>query len=364
MNPKEERSYSIAVIPGDGIGPEVTEEGLKVLGAVSKVTGATFETKTYPYGAEHFLATGEMFPDDAFREAASADAIFLGAIGDPRIERGKLERAIIGRIRWELDLYVNLRPIRLYAEHLCPLKGKSPDDVDMLVVRENTEGLYTGPGGFMKKGTREEVAVQEMMFTRRGVERIIRYAFEATRRRKGKEGRKRLTLVDKANAVGAFDLWRRTFAEVGEEYPDIETDTAYVDAACMWMIKNPEWFDTVVTSNMLGDIITDLGAMIQGGMGLAASGNINPETVSMFEPIHGSAPRHAGRNKANPLAAIMAVQLMLDFLGEERSAEVLEETVARLLRDRIIPSVAADGSMGTREMGDLVAKEAAAALGG
>jgi 3-isopropylmalate dehydrogenase len=361
MEPKE-RNYRIAVIPGDGIGPEVTDEGLKVLNAVSKATGAVFETKTYPYGAEHFLSTGEMFPDEAFREVSGSDAILLGAIGDPRIERGKLERAIIGRIRWELDLYVNLRPIRLYAEHLCPLKGKGPDDVDMLVVRENTEGLYTGPGGFMKKGTPDEVAVQEMMFTRKGVERIIRYAFEAARRRSGKGGRRRLTLVDKANAVHAFDLWRRTLDEVGKEYPDIETDTAYVDAACMWMVKNPEWFDTVVTSNMFGDIVTDLGAMIQGGMGLAASGNIHPGKVSMFEPIHGSAPRHAGQNKANPLATIMAVQLMLDFLGEMRSAEVLEETVARLLRERTIPSVAADGSMGTREMGDLVAGEVASAL--
>jgi 3-isopropylmalate dehydrogenase len=360
--PKEKRPYTISVIPGDGIGPEVTDEALRVLEAVSGATGVTFQTKSYPFGGDHFLATGDIFPAEAFREVSQTDAVLLGAIGDPRVERGLLERGIVGKLRWDLDLYVNLRPIKLYAEHLCPVKGKGPDDVDMLVVRENTEDVYTGPGGFLKKGTPDEVAVQEMMFTRKGVERIVRYAFEAARKREGREGRRRLTLVDKANAVSAFDLWRRTFEEVGREYPDVEGDTAYVDAACMWMVKNPEWFDTVVTSNMFGDIVTDLGAMIQGGMGLGGSGNIHPGKVSMFEPIHGSAPRHAGQNKANPLAAIMAVQLMLDFLGETRSAQALEEAVARLLRDRVIPSVAADGTITTREIGDLVVQEVSAEL--
>jgi 3-isopropylmalate dehydrogenase len=354
-----EKTYRIAVIPGDGIGPEVTDEALKVLDAVSGATGAAFDTKTYPFGGDHYLATGEVFPDEAFAEVSGMDAVLLGAIGDPRVETGMLERGIVGRLRFELDLYVNLRPIRLYAEHLCPIKGKGPDDVDMVIVRENTEDLYTGLGGFLRKGTPHEVAVQELVFTRRGVERIIRYAFETARLR-GK--RRKLTLVDKANAVRAFDLWRRTFEEVGREYPDVERDSAYIDAACMWMVKNPEWFDTVVTSNVFGDIITDLGAMIQGGMGLAASANIHPGRVSMFEPIHGSAPRHAKQNKANPLAAIMAAQLMLDFLGEETSARAIEDVVARLLRDRVIPSVAADGAITTRDMGDLVAREVAEEL--
>jgi 3-isopropylmalate dehydrogenase len=354
----EKKTYRIAVIPGDGIGPEVTREALKVLEAVSRTEGFTLETKTYPFGGDHYLATGEVFPEEAFREVSEMDAVLLGAIGDPRVETGFLERGIVGKLRFELDLYVNLRPIRLYAEHLCPLKGKRPEDVDMVVVRENTEDLYTGLGGFLRKGTPHEVAVQELLFTRRGVERIIRYAFETARKRP----RKKVTLVDKANAVRAFDLWRRTFDEVGREYPDVERDAAYVDAAAMWMVKNPEWFDVVVTSNVFGDILTDLGAMIQGGMGLAASGNIHPGRVSMFEPIHGSAPRHAGKNRANPLAAIMAGQMMLDFLGESRAAQAIEETIARLLRDRVIPSVAADGTMGTREMGDLVAAEVEKAL--
>jgi 3-isopropylmalate dehydrogenase len=279
------------------------------------------------------------------------DAILLGAIGDPRLPVGMLERAIISGIRFGLDLYVNLRPIKLFAADLCPLKGKGPEDIDMVVVRENTEDVYAGIGGFLKKGTPDEVAVQEMMFTRKGTERVVRYAFELARARaKGKK----LTLVDKANAVGAMDLWTRTFEEVGREYSDIAKDHAYIDAACMWMVKNPESFDTIVVSNMFGDILTDLGAAIQGGMGIAASGNIHPGRVSMFEPIHGSAPKHAGRNVASPVGAILASQMLLAYLGETEGAELIEESVAELFATGKLRSAGTDSGVGTREQGDWV----------
>src|SRR5262245_47159253 len=261
------KEYSIAVIAGDGIGPEVVRQGLRVLERVASIEGFRVRQTAYPFGAEHYLATREVFPDRAFEEVKRHQAILLGAIGDPRIEVGLLEFGVIAKMRFELDLFVNLRPVRLYAEHLCPLKGKTPEDVDFVVVRENTEDAYAGMRGFFKKGTPDEIASQEIIFTRKGVEGVIRYAFELARKR----GRaKKLTLVDKANAVRAMDLWTRTFEEVGREYPDIARDHAYIDAACMWCVKNPEWFDTVVTSNMFGDILTDLAAMIQGGLGIAA----------------------------------------------------------------------------------------------
>jgi len=345
------KEYTIAVIAGDGIGPEVVTEGLRVLERVAAIEGFRVRTTSYPLGAEHYLKTREIFPDQAFEEVRQHQAILLGAIGDPRIEIGLLEFGIIARLRFELDLYVNLRPVRLYAEHLCPLKDKTPEDVDFIVVRENTEDAYAGMRGFFKKGTPDEVATQEIIFTRKGVERVIRYAFDLARRR----GRaKKLTLVDKANAVRAMDLWTRTFEEVGREYPDITRDHAYIDAACMWCVKNPEWFDTVVTSNMFGDILTDLAAMIQGGLGIAASGNLHPGQVSLFEPIHGSAPKYAGKNVANPLATVMAVSMMLDNLGEARAAARIEDTVAGLLRSRRIPSLGSDSGLGTRAIGDLV----------
>ena len=310
------KEHAIAVLAGDGIGPEVVRQGLRVLERVAAIEGFRVRTTSYPFGAEHYLQTKEIFPDAAFREVTDQNAILLGAIGDPRIEVGLLEFGIIAKLRFELDLFVNLRPVKLYAEHLCPLKGKTPEDVDFIVVRENTEDAYAGMRGFFKKGTPDEVATQEIIFTRKGVERVIHYAFDLARRR----GRtKKLTLVDKANAVRAMDLWTRTFEEVGREYPDITREHAYIDAACMWCVKNPEWFDTVVTSNMFGDILTDLAAMIQGGLGIAASGNIHPGQVSLFEPIHGSAPKYAGKNVANPLATIMAVSMMLDYLGEARA---------------------------------------------
>src|SRR5437667_1410989 len=345
------KSYRIAVIPGDGIGPEVVKQGLRVLERVAALEGFTARTTPYPFGAEHYLKTREIFPEAAFDEVRGHDAILLGAIGDPRLEVGLLEFGIIAKLRFELDLFVNLRPVKLYAEHLCPLKDKKPEHVDFVVVRENTEDAYAGMRGFFRKGTPDEIATQEILFTRRGTERVIRYAFELCRRR-GKA--KKLTLVDKANAVRAMDLWTRTFEEVGREYPDIARDHAYIDAATMWCVKNPEWFDTVVTSNMFGDILTDLAAMIQGGLGIAASGNIHPGRVSLFEPIHGSAPKYAGKNVASPIATVMAVQMMLDYLGEKRAAQRIEETVAALLRSKRIPSLGSDSGLSTRAVGDLV----------
>ena len=348
------KSYKIAVIAGDGIGPEVVREGVRVLERIAAIEGFGVGLTRFPFGAEHYLKTKEIMPDSAFEEIRGHDAILLGAIGDPRIQVGLLEFGIIARMRFGLDLYVNLRPVKLYAEHLCPLKDKRPEDVDFAVVRENTEDAYAGMYGYFKKGTPDEIATQEILFTRKGVERIIRFAFELARRR----GRgKKLTLVDKANAVRAMDLWTRTFEEVGREYPDIARDHAYIDAATMWCVKNPEWFDTVVTSNMFGDILTDLAAMVQGGLGIAASGNLHPGRVSLFEPIHGSAPKYAGKNVANPLATIMAVQMMLDYLGEKRAAQRIEEAVAGLLRTKRVPSLGSDSGLGTGAVGDLVLGE-------
>ena len=345
------KEYAIAVIPGDGIGPEVVRQGLRVLERVAAAEGFAARTTVYPFGADHFLKTREIFPDKAFDEVKGHDAILLGAIGDPRIEIGLLEFGIIAKLRFELDLYVNLRPVRLYAEHLCPLKGKTPEDVDFIVVRENTEDAYAGMRGFFKKGTPDEVATQEIIFTRKGTERVIRYAFDLARRR----GRgKKLTLVDKANAVRAMDLWTRVFAEVGAEYPDVERDHQYIDAACMYVVRDPSGYHTAVTSNMFGDILTDLAAMIQGGLGIAASGNIHPGRLSLFEPIHGSAPKYAGKNVANPLATVMAVSMMLDYLGETRAAARIEDAVAGLLRSKRIPSLGSDSGLTTEGIGDLV----------
>jgi len=352
------KSYDVAVVAGDGIGPEVVREGLRVLDRVASIEGFRVNPTHYPFGADHYLKTQEVFPDSAFEEVRGQHAILLGAIGDPRIPVGYLEFGIIARMRFQLDLYVNLRPVKLYAEHLCPLKDKTPEDVDFVVIRENTEDAYAGSYGHFKQGTPDEVATQQMIFTRKGTERVIRYAFDLARRR----GRgKKVTMVDKANAVRAMSLWTRTFEEVGAAYPDIAREHAYVDAACMWCVKNPEWFDTVVTSNMFGDILTDLAAMIQGGMGVAASGNIHPGRVSLFEPIHGSAPKYAGKNVANPIATVMAVQMMLDYLGETRAAARVEEAVASLLRSKRIPSVGSDSGLSTSQIGDMVLEELAQA---
>jgi len=345
--------HEIAVLGGDGIGPEVIREGLRVLDALAADFGFSLKLTDYPWCTQHYIDTGVILPDDALDEFRQLHAIYLGAIGDPRVEVGLVERGIIAGVRFGLDLYVNLRPIRLYHEKFCPIKGKTPADVDFVVVRENTEGAYAGIGGILKKGTPDEVATQQMIYTRRGCERVIRYAFEyAQKRNQGK----RLTLVDKANAIRAQDIWTRTFAEVGAEFPDIEKDHGYVDATCMWMIKQPEHYDTMVTPNLFGDIITDLGAMLQGGMGIAASGNIHPGRVSMFEPIHGSAPKYTGQNKANPMGAIAAAQLMLEHLGESDAAACLESAIGGLLGSGRIRSLSA-GVHGTDEIGDLVVEE-------
>ncbi|MEL6712218.1 MAG: 3-isopropylmalate dehydrogenase [Planctomycetota bacterium] len=350
-------SYDITIIGGDGIGPEVTREALKVADACADVFGFELRKNELSIGSQYFLDHGEAFPDAMFEEAKSTDAIYLGAIGDPRCEPGKVEYGIIAKCRFDLDLYVNLRPVKLLQESLCPLKGKGPADVDMLIVRENTEDAYTGMHGFAHKGQALEVATQTMVYTREGVERAVRYAFhlaETRERPAGKEAQ--VTLVDKANAIRAHDLWQRVFAEVALEHPDIKTDHAYIDAACMWMVKNPEWFDVAVTPNLFGDIITDLGAMIQGGMGMAASGNIHPGRVSLFEPIHGSAPKHAGKNVASPIAAIMAAGMMLDYVGEKTASGAIDRAIAQLFRDgRLV--AATTGAHPTNEVGDLVVSE-------
>ena len=346
------KTHRIAVIPGDGVGPEVTDEGLKVLAKAADLFGFAFETKTYPFGADHYLATKEFMPEGQLDEFRTMDAILLGAIGDPRLPPGLVERGVIAATRFGLDLYINLRPIKLYAEHLCPIKDKKPEDVDLVVVRENTEDLYTGIGGHFKKGTPDEVVIGNQIFTRKGIERAVRYAFALARKR---AKRNKLTLVDKANAIEIQQLWRRTVEEVAVDYPDIAFDFAYVDAACMWMVKNPESFDVVVTPNLFGDIITDLGAMVQGGMGVAASGNIHPGKVSLFEPIHGSAPKYKGKNAVSPVAAIGAVAMMLDYLGEVKAAAAIEQTIASLLVSRKIPSLDASSGLKTTEIGDMIA---------
>ena len=354
-NPFEENSplYRIALIPGDGTGPEVTDEAEKVLDAAAETFGFKVDKTSFDYGGDRYLQTGEVLPEGAVEELSGFDAILLGAIGHPDVKPGILEKGILLHLRFELDLYINLRPVKLYPGVDTPLKDKGPADIDFVVVRENTEGLYAGAGGFLKKGTPDEIAVQESVNTRKGVERCLRYAFEATRKR---DRAKTLTLCGKTNVLTyAFDLWERAFHEIGEaEYPDIKRDYAHVDATCMWMVKNPEWFDVIVTDNMFGDIITDLGAMIQGGMGVAAGGNINPETVSMFEPIGGSAPKYTGQGVINPMAAIASAQMLLAHLGEDAAAERVEQAMEFVLSQKL-ESLSA-GSMGysTAEVGDLV----------
>jgi 3-isopropylmalate dehydrogenase len=348
------KSYNIAVIPGDGTGPEVIREGVKVLEALSQKSGFKLTFSYYDFGGERYLKTGETLPGNAVEELKQYDALYLGAIGHPDVKPGILERGILLNLRFKLDLYINLRPVKLYPGVDCPLKNKSPEDIDFVVVRENTEGLYTGAGGFLKKGTLYEVAIQESINTRRGVERCIRFAFDYCKKRNKV---KKLTLCGKTNVLTfAFDLWERTFYEVAKEYPDIKVDYAHVDAITMWFVKNPEWFDVIVTDNMFGDIITDLGAMIQGGMGIAAGGNINPHGVSMFEPIGGSAPKYTGKNLINPLAAICAGGMMLEHLGEEKPAQLLEKAVTEVT-GKYLKSLAA-GRMGysTTEVGDLIAR--------
>jgi len=343
--------YNIAVIGGDGTGPEVVAEGLKALKALSEKFGFQYKLTEFDFSGAHYLKTGKLVTDDDVRALKDFDAIYLGAVGDPKVKPGILEHGVLLKLRFDLDQYINLRPIKLYDNVWTPLADKKPENIDYVVVRENTEGLYTGSGGFLKKGTPDEVAVQEMINTRKGVERCIRYAFEYTKKR---NKRNKLTLSGKTNVLTyVMDLWFRTFNAVGEEYPNIEKDYAHVDATTMWMVKNPEWFDVIVTNNMFGDIITDLGAITQGGMGVAAGGNINPEGVSMFEPIGGSAPKYTGKNVINPIAAILAMQMLLTELGEEKAADKLEKAVADTIMKMDSMSAGKMG-MSTTDVGDAV----------
>ncbi|MCX7866941.1 3-isopropylmalate dehydrogenase [Limisphaera sp. VF-2] len=363
------KSYDIAVIGGDGTGPEVVREAIKVLDAAAPKFGFKLNYTHYDIGGDRYLRTGEVLPDSVLAELRRFPAILLGAIGHPNVKPGILEKGILLRIRFELEQYINLRPVRLYDARFCPIKDKRPEDIDFVVVRENNEGLYTGAGGFVFKGTPHEVAVQESINTRRGVERCLRFAFEFARKRHAQQPwrglkpedvaagkRAQLTLCGKTNVLTyAFDLWERVFHEVGNEYPDVKRDYAHVDATTMWFVKNPEWFDVIVTDNMFGDIITDLGAMIQGGMGIAAGGNINPQGTSMFEPIGGSAPKYTGKGVINPLAAICAGQMMLDFLGETAAAAAIEQAVIRVVREKLKSLAAGQMGYSTSEVGDLVA---------
>jgi len=346
--------HKIAVIPGDGTGPEVVREGLKVLAAAGKKFGFEYEEKKFDFGGDRYLATGKTLDDQDIAELKKYSAIYLGAIGHPDVKPGILETGILLKLRFSLDQYINLRPVKLYNAEFCPLKDKKPQDIDFVVVRENSEGLYKGMGEFQKKGAPEEVAIQISYNTRKGVERCIRYAFEYCRKR---NKNKRLTLCGKTNVLTyAWDLWQRTFNEVAKDYPDITTDYAHVDATTMWFVKNPEWFDVIVTDNMFGDIITDLGAMIQGGMGIAAGGNINPDGISMFEPIGGSAPKYTGKNVINPLAAICALGMLLENLGEEKAIQTVEDAVIKVVRKKLKSLAAGKMGYSTSEVGDLVVR--------
>jgi len=346
--------YKIAVIPGDGTGPEVVAEGLKALKAAAEKFRFKYQLEHYDLGGERYLKTKETLPDSVLDDLKGMDAIYLGAIGHPSVKPGILEKEILLKIRFELDQYINLRPVKLYPGVETPLKDKGPADIDFVVVRENTEGAYTGVGGVLKRGTPDEVAVQEAVHTRKGVERCIRFAFEYCRKRNQKN---KVTLCGKTNVLTfAFDLWERVFHEVAKEFERIETNYGHVDAVCMWMVKNPEWFDVIVTDNMFGDIITDLGAMIQGGLGIAAGGNINPDGVSMFEPMGGSAPKYTGKGVVSPLAAICACQMMLEYLGEEKAAQKIEEAIMKVVKNDVKSLSAGKMGHSTSEVGDLVVK--------
>lgn len=354
-------THRIAVIPGDGTGPEVTREALKVLGHAADLGGFKLDCQEFDFGGDRYLRSGETLPDSASEDfRRHFDAILLGAIGHPGVAPGILEKGILLRLRFELDQYINLRPVRLYPGVECPLKDKGPEQIDYVVVRENSGGLYTGTGGFSMKGTPHEVAIQSMVYTRHQVERCLRYAFDYARQY-GKKSRgigaeNTLALVGKTNVLTyVYDLWDRAFHELGAaEYQDIRRDYYHVDACCMWMVKNPEWFDVLVTGNMFGDIITDLGAITQGGMGIAAGGNINPEGVSMFEPIGGSAPKYTGQGVINPLAAICAGAMMLQTLGEVDAGNRIEEAVKTVTGTKLKSLAAGRMGYSTSEVGDLV----------
>jgi 3-isopropylmalate dehydrogenase len=346
----------IAVIPGDGTGPEVTAEALKILQAVAPLEGFRYELRHYDFGGDRYLRTGETLPKGAVDELRTFDAIFLGAVGHPDVPPGVLEKGLLLELRFQLDQYINLRPVKLFPGVETPLRDKGPADIDFVVVRENTEDLYCGVGGFLKKGTPDEVASQTAVYTRKGCERCIRWAFDYTRRRNNPKG-KMLTLVAKTNVLTfGHDLWWRAFQEVAREYPDVKADYNHVDACCMWMVKNPEYYDVIVTTNMFGDIITDLGGILQGGMGVAAGGNINPDPggVSMFEPMGGSAPKYTGQNVINPIAAINAMSMLLEQTGHVAAAARVMRAIQIVTGTKMKSQAAGKMGYGTSQVGDLV----------
>ena len=344
----------IAVIGGDGTGPEVAAEGIKVLKAIAQQEAIKYELQDFDFGGDRYLATGEVLPDGAVDELAAFDAILLGAVGHPGVAPGILEKGLLLELRFRFDQYINLRPVKLYPGVETPLAGKGPEDIDFVVVRENTEDMYAGMGGFLKKHTPDEVAIQTAVYTRKGCERCIRWAFEYTRKRNKK---KLLTLVAKTNVLTfGHDLWDRTFQDVARQYPDVKTDYNHVDACCMWMVKNPEYYDVIVTTNMFGDIITDLGGIIQGGMGVAAGGNINPEPggTSMFEPMGGSAPKYTGKGLINPIATIAAVAMLLEQAGHEKAADRVTGAIQLVTGTKMKSQSAGKMGYSTAEVGDLV----------
>lgn len=370
--------YNIALIPGDGIGAEIIREGRKVIEAASYKFGIEIKWNEFPFGAEHYLKTGELLPDSSLKEIEDMDAIYLGAVGDPRVKPGILEKEILLKARFYFDQYINLRPIRLYKGVPCPLKDKNPEDINFYVVRENTEDFYVGIGGRFKAKTHqdnlevlrklyktkikvgfnleqeEEIAYQIGLISKSGTQRVMKYAFELAK----KKDMKRVTSVDKANVLtNIYGLWRDVFKEISTQYPDIETEFTFVDAITMWFVRKPEWFKVVVAPNMFGDIITDLGAMLQGGLGIAAGGNINPEGISMFEPIHGSAPKYKDKSIANPTATILAGAMMLDCLGETKVAKAIENAVEKVLSEGKVRSRDLGGDSSTIEVGDEVVRK-------
>ncbi|MBW1806370.1 MAG: 3-isopropylmalate dehydrogenase [Deltaproteobacteria bacterium] len=357
--------HKIAVIPGDGTGPEVTAEALKVLNAAAGRFGFKYETTEFDFGGERYMRTGETLSDSDVEDLRSFDSILLGAIGHPDVAPGILEKGILLKARFELDQYINLRPVRLYPGVNTPLKDKGPEEIDYCVIRENTGDQYSGAGGFTMKGTPNEVAIQTGVYSRFQVDRCLKYAFEYTlkygKKARGKGEHNTLALVGKTNVLTyVYNLWERAFHEMGEkDYPDVRREYYHVDATCMWMVKSPEWFDVLVTGNMFGDIITDLGAITQGGMGLAAGGNINPEGVSMFEPIGGSAPKYTGMGVINPLAAICAASMMLETLGEEEASVAIENEVKYVTANKLESMDAKGMGFSTSEVGDMVAQRVA-----
>ena len=346
----------VAVIGGDGTGPEVTAEGVKVLKEVAKLENINLELTPFDLGGERYLKSGVIITDDEIEQLGKFSSILLGAVGHPDVKPGILEQGLLLRLRFAFDQYINLRPVKLFPGVETPLANKKPEDLDFVVVRENTEDMYVGTGGWMKKGTPDEVATQVAVYTRKGTERCIRWAFEYCHKRNNPKG-KMVTLVAKTNVLSyGHDLWMRTFEEVGAEYPDIKLDYNHVDACCMWMVKNPEHYDVIVTTNMFGDIITDLAGILQGGMGVAAGGNINPEPggTSMYEPMGGSAPKYTGMNVINPIAAINAVSMMLRQEGYEKAADRVLNSIMTVTGTKMKSQAAGKMGYSTTEVGDLV----------